>query len=182
MGKNIYKCPNCGSSLEISDKIDVFFCTYCGVKIYSGDKNRIKAQLKVKEMDYGLEVIKEKNKNDMMGYIFSIIFCLIMIPFILLMFFGINKSDKEEAKLNSGKIQLKQDYIDFVGENYEYVVGVLEDTGFKNIKTVESDRDIPQKCKPGDVDRILIKGDDDFSSGDYFDPDVPIRIYYYKQR
>lgn len=181
MGKNIYKCPNCGASLEISDQIDVFFCTYCGVKIYSGDKNRIKAQLKVKEMDYGLEVLKEKNKNDKMAYIFAILFCLIMLPFLLLMFWGMDNSDKVNEKLNSGKIQLKQDNLDLIGENYEDVVEVLEDTGFTNIKTVETDREVPKNCKPGDVERILIGGGDDFYSGDYFEPDIPIRVYYYKK-
>ena len=34
-------CPKCGAALEISDEIDVFYCTYCGQKIVTNDKQRM---------------------------------------------------------------------------------------------------------------------------------------------
>lgn len=48
------KCPNCGSSLEIEDGIDIFFCKYCGHKIMlEGQSNEsIRAKVHIKGMEH----------------------------------------------------------------------------------------------------------------------------------
>ena len=79
------KCPNCGSSLEIEDGIDMFFCKYCGHKIMleGQSKEALKAKVSIKGMEHEETLAdkmyeherykimmeqKEKKRSAMIGY------------------------------------------------------------------------------------------------------------------
>lgn len=180
MGKNIYNCPNCGSSVEISDQIDTFFCTYCGTKIYSGDKNRINAQLSVKKMEHDVKKTQLNNQNIkllvlMMLGMFAM---LILLAVVLTINDFVNGNHSDDASTTT-QIKLEYNKTILIGESYKDVNDYLSDNGFKNIETIEMDKKAPAFKKPGEVDRVVIGGSTEFSQGDYFDPDVEVKIYYY---
>ena len=55
------KCPHCGSSLELQDGLDTFFCLYCGGKVtLTGLSDAAyEAKVKIKEMEHQ-ERLKDK--------------------------------------------------------------------------------------------------------------------------
>jgi len=60
------KCPNCGSSLEIEDGIDTFFCKYCGEKIMMEDMSAsaYKAKTKLKKMEHDERMADKKYAHE----------------------------------------------------------------------------------------------------------------------
>lgn len=54
-------CPNCGTSLEVEDGLDTFFCKYCGYKILlqGQSKAAYDAKVRVKHMEHK-ERLQEK--------------------------------------------------------------------------------------------------------------------------
>lgn len=90
------KCPNCGSSLEIEDGIDIFFCKYCGHKIMlEGQSNEsIRAKVHIKGMEHEEKLAdkeyeqerfkllmkeKERKRDDMIGLAGIGLFLLMMV-------------------------------------------------------------------------------------------------------
>ena len=55
------KCPNCGSALDKTDELDVYFCEHCHIKmqITGLDKEFYKERIKTKEFEHE-ERLKEK--------------------------------------------------------------------------------------------------------------------------
>ena len=180
MKKITLNCPQCGANLEIADDIDTFFCTYCGTKIATGDIARINAQLRVKEMEHE-ERTKEKDdrtyKQTMLGLV-----AFILILFGMMFALGIysDRRDDKLAQQNVGKIKIDTNNTALSGENYKDVENILSDKGFTNVETVEMEKKAGLFKDPGEVDRVVIGGSTDYSNDSYFDPDVSVKIYYYK--
>lgn len=175
MKKITLDCPKCGASLEIDEGIDTFFCTYCGVKVVTGDKDRINAQLKVKEMEFKERNDQRNAKKDIIEFAFIVI----LILSILIIAFLASIQDNKKEENNQGRIQILSSSDDFEGENYIDIKNKLEDKGFENIECVEMQEKSGIFKKAGDIDRVVIDGRTDYKYDDYFDADVKIKIYYY---
>lgn len=177
MKKISLDCPKCGASLEISDEIDVFYCTYCGEKISTGDKERIKAQLKVKKMEF--EERKDKRDNRFMGFYFIGLFVLMLAMLVAVVIGDSHDKKLKMQQMNAGNIEIERSNRDMAGDYYKDVLTEFEDKGFSNVQAIEMDKKAPLLKKPGDVDRVLISGETDYNIGDYVSSDAPIKIYYY---
>lgn len=60
------KCPNCGSSLEIENGIDIFFCKYCGHKIMLEDQSpeAINAKVSIKGMEHKERLVDKEHEQE----------------------------------------------------------------------------------------------------------------------
>lgn len=60
------KCPNCGSSLEIENGIDIFFCKYCGHKIMLAEQSpeAIHAKVSIKGMEHEENLADKKYEHE----------------------------------------------------------------------------------------------------------------------
>lgn len=64
--------------------------------------------------------------------------------------------------------------------DYKSVQKQLSDAGFENVTTQKiEDLTLGIFTKDGEVEKVTVKGDDDFSEGDLFDKDVAITIHYH---
>ncbi|NMD71526.1 DUF4839 domain-containing protein [Bacillus sp. DNRA2] len=69
---------------------------------------------------------------------------------------------------------------EFVGENYKTVISQLEETGFTNIKTkVLDDLITGWLTKDGEIEKVEINGDTEFSANDSFQKNSKIVITYH---
>ena len=105
---NLYtlKCPNCGSSLEIEDGIDIFFCKYCGQKIMleGQSKEAIKAKVSIKGMEheenladkkyeherYKMMMEEKEKKRDDRSFLIIVCLMLLFVLFIIRKEIGFN--------------------------------------------------------------------------------------------
>lgn len=182
----MYKCPQCGAQLEITEEIDSFFCTYCGTKIYSNDDKRIEAQLKIKEMEH-----KEREQKNAQK--FMLIYCAMFFLLLIVIVVVLAISDAHEKKYtndtqitvttedpHAGEIKIDSENSFMKDLEYEDVVDDLKKKGFTNVKAVESDKKHGFLSEKGDVSKVTIDGKTDYDFDDYFSPDVEIIVYYLK--
>ena len=79
-----------------------------------------------------------------------------------------------------GKIRVNYSSENLLGEDYAEVVNRLEKRGFTNIKTEPIDDLITGWItKDGEVEEITIEGDNSFSPGSRYLPDVEIIVRYH---
>lgn len=48
-------CPKCGSSLEVEDGLDIFYCKYCGTKIQLSGMSKAAYQARTREKELEFE-------------------------------------------------------------------------------------------------------------------------------
>lgn len=117
------KCPHCGSSLNVDDGLDTFYCQYCGTKIVMTDLSdaAYEAKTKIKNMQhqeamadkkYEFKKFKiasgfgERKQN------FKYAVLALLIPFLVgCLFFNHIKSNsnREETKLQKIVEQVQED-------------------------------------------------------------------------
>ena len=85
------KCPSCGSSLQVEDGLETFFCQYCGQRIILADQDEyiVKAKvdleaMKHEERMYQMEIEETKRKDKDLKKIGIILISFIAICFIVL--------------------------------------------------------------------------------------------------
>lgn len=93
--------------------------------------------------------------------------------------FNNNKNDKRKTNTRSG-ITITSAVADAQGQNYEALVSILKGLGFSNITCIPmNDLNIFKKSRNGQVESIVIDGDDDINEGDVFSADSSITITYH---
>jgi hypothetical protein len=81
---------------------------------------------------------------------------------------------------SDGKISTPGSADDFVGANYQDVVTQLEAAGFTNVTTdVLDDLVTGWLTEDGEVERVSINGETDFSDGAKYDAGVPVIVTYH---
>lgn len=110
------KCTNCGADLEITEKRDIIYCTYCGSKMLLNDENEYTYRyideadvkraetekiVKLKELEMKAENKKRKARKKLLEIVGCTAFFLVAILlFVLLPLFNSKKaSEKQEAEL-----------------------------------------------------------------------------------
>ena len=183
------KCPSCGAGIEMDLKgQDLVFCPYCGSQFSVDDGStrvtydihytsnhherytRDDAVEKQRRLDRENE---RKHKEFKWSFVFTCVclLLLLMIPFSMQL--------SEQKKIDSGMIQPGQSAKDMEGKDYHTIVLQLESAGFKNITTIDLDDAFLFFRKADTVESVSIGGKTDFSSSDYFDPNIPIVISYH---
>lgn len=90
------KCPNCGSTLDMEDGLNIFYCKYCGTKIIINGQSdatvqaRTNIRLAEKELEkHKLDLEYEQRRTEQIRknekFIFIIMICLVIF-FVLLLF------------------------------------------------------------------------------------------------
>lgn len=90
------KCPNCGSTLDMEDGLNIFYCKYCGTKIIVNGQSdatvqaRTNIRLAEKELEkHKLDLEYEQRKTEQIHknekFIFIVMICLVIF-FLLLLF------------------------------------------------------------------------------------------------
>ena len=114
-------CPECGASLDVSNEIDIFCCTYCDSKFTSGDVNHINAQIRVKEMEYEERDNDRRYKQRKFSLlVFASILVFFMIMGLILVIVG-DKKEEKLAQQNIDKIKVNIDNRFLSRENYRDV-------------------------------------------------------------
>ena len=85
------KCPSCGSSLQVEDGLETFFCQYCGQRIILADQNEyiVKAKvdleaMKHEERMYRMQTEERKHYDKIAHNIFIGCVVFIIVCFIFL--------------------------------------------------------------------------------------------------
>lgn len=109
------------------------------------------------------------------GIIFGLL-GLLAIPTAIVI--GVNNYNKKQEAL--GKVQIGYSSDEFEDMNYEYAVEILETKGFSNIETIDLNDLVTGWLEAdGEIEKITINGDEEFSSDSYFDKDSKIVITYH---
>ncbi len=119
-----------------------------------------------------------KDKNDP-GYMLIILgMCVGMWGGL----FAINKNkDKRKSHIQNGVI-ITSAIENAKGRNYEALIAMLRSAGFSNITCVPmNDLNFLTARKNGQVDSLVIDGDDDINEGDIFSTNAAITITYPSQ-
>lgn len=181
------KCPSCGAGIEMNLKgRDTVFCPYCGSQ-FSVDDGSINAtytynynEHKRYTDDAAVERERRKDKENERDHKESM-WWFILLAFCLLSLYSMSRNAKEEQQkaIDAGMIQVGQSSEDMEGNDYHSVVAQLESVGFNNITTVDLD-DAFIIIRPSDtIESVSIDGKINFSSSEYFFPDVPIVISHH---
>ncbi|PLS24831.1 hypothetical protein Tam1G_1159 [Bifidobacterium imperatoris] len=86
----------------------------------------------------------------------------------------------EHAPLPEGMSRMPESAATFEGQNYEDVVTQLKNAGFTNIETkAQEDLITGWMTKEGEVDKVSVAGETDFSASEQFKSDVKIVVTYH---
>ena len=89
---------------------------------------------------------------------------------------------KEEQELDSpDTIYVAADASSFKGKNSSDVVTQFANMGFTNVTAQQSTSSAGWFDGDMTVEHVLVGGSTDFSSGDHFNKDDPVIVYYYKK-
>ena len=183
------KCPDCGGSITMDIKgQDFIFCPYCGSQIEVIGNKKESVKTKNININKNINIHKTNRKIDDAEIInakmsfwkealpFLVLILMIVIPMTMLHLSEKDDEKKAQIAQSEGKISAGW-HGDYEDQNYESVEKQFEAMGFTNIETIDAkDWNILKNNK---VQSISIGGDSNFSSSDYFDPDVKVIITYY---
>ena len=197
-------CPACGKKFSLSNQQELqsVFCPYCGENFSICDDSPSSSNRTVrieknttytKRTTNDAEVIrattdlirtKNKYKEDTLSSILGVsCFVLgIVLLFCIFLFscFQERSAEREtESKRNQGMLTIGSTASDFEDEPFESVVEQLELIGFTNIQTIELGDEPLLFWNKGKVVDILVDGNSNFSSSEYFSPDTLIIIKYH---
>ena len=193
------KCPNCGSALEISSGISEYKCEYCGHRIILNNEIRIKADIKLKELEHEerkldksiefekFKIQKEEEEKEKEANKKKRIWKTIGLIWAALILIGIIGT-AVDYKLNpddyNNRVVIRDSAKSIEGQNYKIIIAELQDAGFTNIEAIGME-DLKwslfknnQKLN-GTIERISINGISDFTSDTSFPLDAIIRISYH---
>ena len=86
---------------------------------------------------------------------------------------------EEEAKLHPGEVRMPDSSLGYYGRGYTEVCRELLAAGFKNIFTISSKESRPFFFRDDGVCRITVGDRDQFEKGEWFTPDIRIRVYHF---
>ena len=181
------KCPSCGAGIEMNLKgRDTVFCPYCGNQFsiddgsinvtytYNHNEHKRYTDDAAVERERRKDRANEREHKEQKGLFLFFVFCM-----LFLFAFAIFSEIGNQKKADLGMIQVGQSSEDMEGKDFHAVVAQLESAGFKNITTVDLD-DAIIIVRPSDtIESVSIGGKINFSSAEYFYPDVPIVISYH---
>lgn len=191
------KCESCGGNLEIDLDKRRAVCPYCRTEYIIEEEKKtavesvigfIEKQQKMKQDKEEAEAKKreearikqkedfEKNKRTYLigGICFALVISIICIVGI------ISENAEKKKNLKAGKIEVPASYEDLKGKNYEDVEKKFEKAGFTNVKSKAlGDMITGLLSDEGDVDKVSIDGDTEFSSSDFYKKDVKVVIRYH---
>lgn len=191
------KCESCGGNLEIDLDKRRAVCPYCRTEYIIEEEKKtavesvigfIEKQQKMKQNKEEAEAKKreearikqkedfEKNKWKYLigGICFALVISIICIVGI------ISENAEKKKNLKAGKIEVPASYEDLKGKNYEDVEKKFEKAGFTNVKSKAlGDMITGLLSDEGDVDKVSIDGDTEFSSSDFYKKDVKVVIRYH---
>ena len=202
-----FSCPNCDSQLDpnmIEDNTSIY-CPYCGYYFTVENENHTQTSNKNinktvtinknihNQITNDAEVIRAntERKKHSSGNAWAVFWIIVVIGLVV---FGVVKlkeydadqkarmAEQEEAiekAERAGKIQVQYDSYTFKDENYKTVKAKLEDAGFTNIETVDLEDSGLAFWNYGNVEFVSIDGKKNFSSDNYYMPDVKIVIYHH---
>ncbi len=116
--------------------------------------------------------LSKKVKTILIGSLWAVIFLAGVIG-------GSDDSNSKKAGNDEiPKIEIGFSYLDIQRDNYEEVEAKFKEAGFDNITLTEIDND--SKLKSGDVESVIVNGEDNFHSFDKIPANSKIVINYYK--
>lgn len=94
------KCPSCGSSLQVEDSLETFFCQYCGQRIILADQDEyiVKAKVDLEAMKHEERMYRmqteekrrtSKEYNTIAICIMALFLLIAIICFVLSRFFNL---------------------------------------------------------------------------------------------
>ena len=175
------KCPDCGAPLNVETDKEFIFCTHCGNKIILDDESkRVKiditnTQRSIDETEIRkAEIDLEKTKHNdtvvlkLLGAMAIIGICAGIFGAII------------GAISSIGTISRPASASSYRGENYQAVEQEFEAMGFKDIDLISTNSG-GFFTSDGDVTRISIGGNSEFSKGDTVKKKDPVIITYYSK-
>lgn len=196
---NSNKCESCGGNLEIDFDKKKGFCPYCRSEyIIETEENKkstidtvigfIEKQQQIKqdkkdEEEKKIEEERQKQRESFeankMKYLISFgagILLLIIIGVVG----SISENIEKNKNLKAGKVAAPISYEDVKGKNYEDVEKKFKKAGFTNIETKGlGDMVVGIFSDEGDVDKVSIDGETEYSSSEYFEKDAEVVIRYH---
>lgn len=210
MGNTTVRCGNCGGILELKDGL--LYCSYCGAKLkiyenddvkiankkydtyrdvelkrakykFKGIKSRNKAKVNINRDNNQHELDMELVKNSHELKETKLMLMSLGLPILLCMLILIVMSIADSKMFHKGQIRIPKSASSYKGDNYEEVEESMKALGFTDIETIKvKDVVVGIVYQKGDVKKIVINGDDDFSSGAWFDKDAKVQIYYHARK
>lgn len=196
-------CQYCGTKILVSDENKYTYRHIDDADIKRAETERM---VQLKEME--LEEKKQGGRKALIilwaagtALIFLVGIILICIgdegrktPGYLLIMLGMNaamwgglglfsgkKKDKRRSNTQRG-IKISSAIADAEGKNYEAMVSMLKAAGFSNITCVPmKDLNLFTARKNGQIDSIVIDGDENISEGDIYSADAAITITYHSR-
>ena len=193
---SLINCPCCGGRVNGDTKIT--YCPYCGSQLKLGEDITITKNVSIKK-EYtdtaAILKIKSEQKEFSRSIIKAIIItllCIAIIASLILIPYGIKRKEDlkalqqqqlEQQRINDaiaqGKIAIGCSDESCVDKKYSEVLYQLQAAGFTNIVLNDLGTGGFLWLKIDNVKSISVAGKTDFSSDDYFFPDVQIVITYY---
>lgn len=176
---DIIECPSCGANLDYKGNSDSCICEYCGNRVFLNEKARMEANLNVEKLKHRERMRNKELESEKMACESEkrtfIIILVALLSLVVLCAIGVIA---EHVDTQNGKVKMPESTHSLEGDNYIDVMNKLKDVGFNDIECIEmSEGNIFQK--KGDVDRIVIGGENDYKTGEYVDPNLKVKIYYY---
>lgn len=189
------ECPNCGDTIRINQHSHIHNkeveCPSChSIFIYQAKHSDIGAKSEAYREDASTTIYVERERaklkneekwtkhkielNEMKNYI---IFNIVLLSFIGLI--GIGNLVYEHFS-GISTINMTESSKSLKGENYELVLDQLIDMGFENIEVEKlQDLKIGWLTKDGEVEKVMIDGENNFKKDDSFKSNSKVKIYYH---
>lgn len=219
MNKITLVCQNCNGTLEVGAEQNVLCCHYCGQKTLVAESDEVK--IARMQTNTEKETTFSKNRTKVaIGAMIALVLIVLMIIFKNneVVFYGLiclglfvvifspniisNRQQKialqERAKRKkpiANGIRLPISYDDAILKEYHQIVDILNDAGFTNVQTLQTQRSLVksmfensefevtvnkllEEMETGGIAEITVNGSTDFEAGDYYLPDAYIVITY----
>jgi predicted nucleic-acid-binding Zn-ribbon protein len=198
-------CKHCGGEMQRDPSNDMVTCMYCGtsyfvektidntgmqrapindvasvnvnVNIHERDAvesrlNSVENQQDRRQQESEAENRRKNNQQVILAFVALVFFCCVGCTVL-----GMLAPDQEdhtgEAKTPAGSIIQK-------GDDYQEVIKRFEEQGFTNIKTEKlDDLVMGWLTKEGEVEKVSVDGDEDYSPDVWYPADVEVLITYH---
>ena len=201
-------CTQCGATIEVDPRQEAAICKFCGTSfivekaiidyniqnmtvkhvdsinvvktspldsiLKFADKQISRRADEKRRVEEEARIQREKTDAFFKKYWWAIA-ALLIAPLIFLLIGAAN-----ESKNSAGKIIIGYSSSELAGKNYEEVVTNLENAGFINVETKAIDDLITGwLTNDGEVEKVSINGDTDFSASSKYPYDSKIMITYH---
>ena len=168
------KCPYCGRKLMIDlDDLDELLAAKEQTKQAQEKTSREREKTLRKKMQ--LEHEEKKDRFDIKVAVFLMLGMLALsaVMFVIPDISGLFHSASGDAEIPISAQAIEEDYY-----NYKDVERLFNTNGFENIEFEKEDLKLWSFKKDGQVIKVSINGDTDFSEGEWVDPNSQVLITY----